>query len=113
MKKKLSAGVVGWPVKHSVSPILHRFWLEENNVDGDYVLFTVMPNDFETFMRNLPHENIQGLNITLPYKQEALKFCDRIDVAAKRTGAVNTIVIDHNRKLLGTNTDIYGFVQMN
>ena len=111
MKKKLNAGVVGWPVKHSISPILHRFWLEENNVNGDYVLFTVMPNDFESFMRNLPHENIKGLNITLPYKQEALKFCDRIDAAAKRAGAVNTIVIDHNRKLLGTNTDIYGFVQ--
>ena len=111
MKKKLSAGVVGWPVNHSISPILHRFWLVENNVDGDYVLFTVMPNDFETFMRNLPNENIKGLNITLPYKQEALKFCDRIDTAAKRAGAVNTIVIDPNRKLLGTNTDIYGFVQ--
>jgi shikimate dehydrogenase len=111
MTKKLKAGVVGWPVKHSISPILHRFWLEENKINGEYGLFTVMPDKFEAFMLNLPHENIKGLNITLPYKQEALKFCDSIDAAAKRAGAVNTIVIDRDRKLFGTNTDIYGFVQ--
>ena len=111
MTKKLKAGVVGWPVKHSISPILHRFWLEENKINGEYGLFTVMPDKFEAFMLSLPHENIKGLNITLPYKQEALKFCDSIDAAAKRAGAVNTIVIDRDRKLFGTNTDIYGFVQ--
>ena len=111
MKRKFNAGVVGWPVKHSISPVLHRFWLEENNVDGDYALFTVKPKDFAVFMQNLPYENIEGLNITLPYKQEALKFCDSIDAAATRAGAVNTIVINSDRKLLGTNTDTYGFVQ--
>ena len=111
MKKKLSAGVVGWPVKHSISPVLHRFWLETNKLYGDYALFSVMPNNFNAFMKSLPHKNIRGLNITLPYKQEVLKFCDSIDDAATRAGAVNTIVINHDRKLLGTNTDIYGFVQ--
>src|SRR5579871_2303963 len=87
------AGIMGWPVAHSRSPLLHGFWLHENRIDGAYVPLPVRPADLERALRALPILGFRGCNLTIPHKQEALRLVDRVDPAARRIGAVNTVVV--------------------
>jgi shikimate dehydrogenase len=103
------AGIMGWPVAHSRSPVLHGFWLAETGIDGAYVPLPVRPGDLEAALRALPLLGFRGCNLTIPHKQAALRIADRIDPLAKRIGAVNTIVVAENGALEANNTDIFGF----
>jgi shikimate dehydrogenase len=103
------AGVIGWPVSHSLSPRLHGYWLKKYSVDGSYEAIAVEPKNLETFIRTLKNTYI-GANVTLPHKEVMLPLLDVIDDTAKAIGAVNTIVVK-NGKLYGSNTDAYGFSQ--
>ncbi|HEX4261747.1 MAG TPA: shikimate dehydrogenase [Acetobacteraceae bacterium] len=103
------AGVIGWPVAHSRSPRLHGFWLERMGIDGAYVPLPVRPGDFEPAVRGLLAAGFRGGNVTLPHKQAAFAICDARDDAARRAGAVNTLVFEGG-KILGRNTDGPGFV---
>src|SRR5579875_2386670 len=103
------AGIMGWPVAHSRSPLLHGFWLHENRIDGAYVPLPVRPADLERALRALPILGFRGCNLTIPHKQEALRLVDRVDPAARRIGAVNTVVVAADGSLEASNTDIYGF----
>jgi shikimate dehydrogenase len=103
------AGVMGWPVGHSRSPRLHGFWLERYAIDGAYVPMAVAPEKLAQALRALPALGFAGCNLTVPHKEAALGLVDRVDDAARRIGAVNTVVVDGSGQLNGSNTDGFGF----
>jgi shikimate dehydrogenase len=102
------ACVIGWPVSHSLSPVIHGYWLKEHGLEGEYVKEPVEPANFESFFKNLPAHGFIGANITVPHKIEAFRLCELRDSAAKAIGAVNTVWLEGS-KLAGSNTDAYGF----
>ena len=102
-----SAGVIGWPVAHSKSPRIHRFWLAKLGIDGDYGRFAVAPDRLGDALRALPALGLAGVNVTVPHKVAALVHLDRIDPLAVRVGAVNTVVVADG-ELVGYNTDVDG-----
>jgi len=87
------AGIMGWPVAHSRSPLLHGFWLAETGTDGAYVPLPVRPEHIEQALRALPILGFRGCNLTIPHKQRALQVADRVEPSARRIGAVNTIIV--------------------
>jgi shikimate dehydrogenase len=105
------AGVMGWPVAHSRSPLLHGWWLRRYAIDGAYVPLAVRPERLEQAIRALPALGFAGCNLTIPHKEAALRIVDRADAAARRIGAVNTIVVGADGDLSGSNTDAFGFVE--
>jgi len=105
------AGIMGWPVAHSRSPLLHGFWLAEAGIDGAYLPLPVRPEDIAQALRALPVLGFRGCNLTIPHKQSALAAVDRIEPLARRIGAVNTIVVAPDGALEASNTDIFGFCQ--
>ncbi len=102
-----SAGVIGWPVAHSKSPLIHRFWLAKLGLDGDYGRFPVMPEHLGAALRALPALGLAGVNVTVPHKVAALAHLDRVDPLAASVGAVNTVMVEDGR-LVGYNTDVAG-----
>jgi shikimate dehydrogenase len=104
------AGVVGWPVGHSLSPRLHGFWLDRHSLDGAYLPLAVEPENFESALRGLVDLGFRGVNLTIPHKQAALALCDDIAPLAVRIGAVNTLVFEDGR-ISGSNTDGFGFLE--
>ena len=105
------AGIFGWPVAHSRSPLLHGFWLDHYGIDGAYVPLAVAPEHFQQVLRILPRMGFVGANVTLPHKEAALGVMDEADSLAQRIGAVNTVVVREDGSLFGSNTDAYGFVE--
>jgi shikimate dehydrogenase len=103
------AGIMGWPVAHSRSPLLHSFWLEETGIDGAYLPLPVRPEHIEQALRALPILGFRGCNLTIPHKQAALSVVDRVEPLARRIGAVNTIIVARDGTLEARNTDAYGF----
>lgn len=103
------AGVIGWPVGHSLSPRLHNYWLALHGIDGAYVPLPVAPAHVAQALRILPRLGFRGVNVTVPHKEAALAAVDRLDDVARRIGAVNTIVFGDDGSLAGGNTDAYGF----
>ena len=85
------ACVMGHPVAHSRSPMLHDYWLRTLGIDGSYEFADVAPEDFESFFRNLSRNGFVGGNITRPHKEAAFRLVDRREPAADRIGAVNTV----------------------
>jgi shikimate dehydrogenase len=105
----IRAGVMGWPVEHSRSPLLHGFWLKQHAIDGAYVLLPVRPEELARSLRSLAAQGFAGCNLTIPHKEAALAIVDEVDAAAARIGAVNTVVVRHDGTLEGRNTDAFGF----
>lgn len=103
------AGIVGWPVAHSRSPRIHGFWLDRHAIDGAYVPLAVRPEDFAPALRGLRAAGFAGVNVTIPHKLAAFALCDVVDEAARRAGAVNTIIF-HADHIEGANTDGFGFL---
>jgi len=104
------AGITGWPVRHSRSPRLHGFWLERYGIDGAYVPLPIAPADFPAAVRGLMLAGFAGVNVTIPHKVAAFAICDEVDESARRAGAVNTLVFG-NGKIIGSNTDGWGFLE--
>ena len=109
-KAKL-AGVMGWPVGHSRSPLLHNHWISTLGLEAAYVPLPVRPEDFEQALRALPRLGFLGANVTVPHKEAAFGLCDKLDDAARRIGAVNTLVFRKDGTIEGRNTDAIGFVE--
>lgn len=105
------AGVMGWPVKHSLSPRLHGYWIKEYGISASYDLLPVAPENLEHALGSLLLNGYAGCNLTLPHKEKALPLVDRLTPAAAAIGAVNTVVVEPDGRLLGDNTDVYGFLQ--
>lgn len=104
------AGVLGWPVAHSRSPLLHGTWLERHRIDGAYLPLPVRPERFADSVRALADLGFRGANVTLPHKEAAFALCDRLAPSAERAGAVNTLVFRDGR-IEGSNTDGFGFLE--
>ena len=102
------AGIIGWPVAHSRSPLLHGIWLARHGIDGAYVPLPVAPGDVGAVIAGLRKAGFAGINVTIPHKIEALAACDRVSPFARRAGAVNTLVF-RDGQVAGDNTDGYGF----
>lgn len=105
------AGVMGWPIDHSLSPRLHGYWLTRYGIDGVYVPLAVDPRNFREAMRGLAALGFAGTNVTLPHKEAAFAMMDELSAAALRVGAVNTVVVREDGTLYGTNTDGFGFIE--
>lgn len=105
------AGVMGWPVSHSLSPRLHGHWLERHGIDGVYVPMPVRPEDVELAFRALPRLGFLGWNVTVPHKEAAFRLVDERDAAAERIGAVNTVLVVADGRTRGLNTDGLGFLR--
>ncbi|MBT3360726.1 MAG: shikimate dehydrogenase [Rhodospirillales bacterium] len=103
-----TACLIGWPVKHSKSPIIHGHWMERHGIDGGYRLEEVSPDDFTDFVENLAAHGYVGCNVTIPHKELALAASEP-DERARAVGAANTLWLDEGR-LRSTNTDVEGFV---
>ena len=103
------AGIMGWPVSHSRSPLLHGFWLDETGTDGAYIPLPVRPEHIAQALRALPVLGFRGCNLTIPHKQTALSVADRVEPSARRIGAVNTIIVAPDGTLEARNTDVFGF----
>ena len=105
------AGVMGWPIAHSRSPLLHGHWLRTLGIDGAYVPLAVPPHLFETAFKALPSLGFRGCNVTLPHKERALALADTADATARKIGAANTIVVGDDDTLKASNTDAFGFLE--
>lgn len=105
------AGVIGWPVEHTKSPRLHTYWLQKHGLDGAYIPMAVAQEKLEQALRALSVLGFRGCNVTIPHKEEAMKYVDKIDPIAKRVGALNTIIVRENGMLEGQNTDVFGFTE--
>ncbi len=105
-----SACVIGWPVEHSRSPAIHRYWLKRYRIDGAYEKEKVAPEDLARFLGALGARGYAGANVTLPHKEAALRLAAFADEAASAIGAANTLWLDGEGKLHASNTDSYGFM---
>lgn len=105
------AGLLGWPVAHSRSPVIHNYWLAKYGLSGRYVLFNVPPERLADALKGLSALGMRGCNVTTPHKQAVMPLIDHVDPLAKRIGAVNTIVVEEDGSLKGFNNDGNGFVQ--
>jgi shikimate dehydrogenase len=102
------AFVAGWPVEHSRSPLIHRFWLARYRLEGDYVREAVPPAEAAGFLCSLEERGYIGGNVTVPHKEAAFAACATLTAVARRLGAVNTVWLDDGA-LCGDNTDAFGF----
>ena len=105
------AGVMGWPVAHSRSPLIHNYWLQKYGLTGSYVQLPVVPGTLATAIPGLKALGFKGCNLTIPHKVEAMAFMDELDIMARRMGAMNTIVVQADGSLKGFNNDGYGYIQ--
>ena len=105
MKKFL---VIGNPIDHSLSPKLHNYWIKQNKIDAIYEKQKMEDKDLENLIIQVKEKNINGINVTVPFKKSIIPFLDKLSDEAQKTQSVNTIYLDNN-KVIGHNTDIGGF----
>jgi len=106
----LLAGVMGWPVMHSRSPMLHNYWFREHGLAGSYVPLAIRPEGLGAALRALPALGFSGANLTIPHKQAALGIVDEVDPIAKRMGAISCVTVLESGSLAGSNNDSFGFI---
>jgi len=102
------AFVVGHPIAHSRSPLIHGYWLETLRIAGSYERIDIHPDAIGAFLAGLPGSGFAGGNVTIPHKEAAHRAADRLDEAAELIGAANTLWLEEGRLVAG-NTDAYGF----
>ena len=105
MKKYL---VIGNPISHSLSPELHNYWIKQNNIDAIYDKKKFNDNDLKNLILDVKKQTINGVNVTVPFKNKIIPYLDELSDEAKKTQAVNTIYLKE-KKVIGHNTDIEGF----
>ncbi len=104
------AFVIGHPIKHSRSPLIHGTWLSQYGIEGSYEPFDVAPEDLPRFIERLRDGEFAGGNVTIPHKEHVFGLCDSVDPLAKTIGAVNTLVRQADGRIHGFNTDYMGFL---
>ena len=100
--------VVGNPIEHSLSPLLHNYWIKKNGIDAIYDKQKLNEDELEQNILQIKEKKISGINITVPFKKAIIPFLDELSIEAKSTQSVNTIYL-RNDKVVGHNTDIFGF----
>ena len=106
MKKNF--GIIGNPVSHSLSPLMHNYWLKKYSVDATYSIIEAGEEDLPNIIKRLKDNSLSGINVTLPYKQKIINFIDKIINNAELTGSVNTLLQDKSGLIVGENTDVFG-----
>ncbi|MCA6249106.1 MAG: shikimate dehydrogenase [Phenylobacterium sp.] len=104
------AGVVGRPVRHSLSPVIHNAWLAAAGLDGAYVAFSLAPERFSAFVEGFRGGSLAGVNVTLPFKTDALAAADRVSPRAQAAGAANVLVFEADGSVTADNTDGEGLL---
>ena len=104
-------GLIGYPLGHSLSPLLHNNTIEREGLNYIYLPFPVEPDKLPAALEGFRAINVKGLNVTIPYKEEVISYLDRVDPLAARIGAVNTIVNEEG-VFTGYNTDLAGLIRM-
>lgn len=104
-------GLIGYPIQHSLSPWIHKQFLERTNLQGEYAIIEINPDsNFADEMKMLREKQLNGFNITVPYKEKILDYLDEMDEQASQIGAVNTVLCK-NDKWIGYNTDGIGYIR--
>ena len=109
--RPLQAGVMGWPIAHSKSPLIFAHWFAETGIMGTYTRLAVQPEEFANAFRTLRKSGFRGVNVTIPHKLTALQLADEASPAARAIGAANTISFDASGRIFADNTDGYGFIE--
>jgi shikimate dehydrogenase len=104
------ACVIGWPIAHSRSPLIHGYWLDRYGIDGSYTKEEVRVEDVRSFLRGLENRRFVGCNVTVPHKDAAYEVADVKDPSALAVEAANTVWIE-NGEIACANTDTYGFMR--
>ncbi len=104
------AFVIGHPIKHSRSPLIHGSWLAEHGIDGSYEAIDVAPDALPAFIERLRQGEFVGGNVTIPHKEAVFALCDSVDPLARTIGAANTLVRQPDGRIHGFNTDYMGFL---
>jgi shikimate dehydrogenase len=107
----LLAGVMGCPVMHSRSPVLHNYWLARYGLAGSYVPLAIKRQDLRAALRALSPLGFSGCNLTIPHKEAALEMVDEVHPLARRIGAVNCVVVGADGRLEGQNHDGFGYIE--
>ena len=108
MKKKKFA-IIGSPVSHSLSPIMHNYWFKKYNIDAEYDLLDIDKSEIQNVIDKIKNKEIKGINVTLPYKKSVISFLSKTINDANETHSVNTVMLDEKNNLIGENTDVFGF----
>ena len=106
MTKKF--GIIGNPINHSLSPILHNYWFNKYSIDADYSVIEASDKDLPNIVDKIKNGKYVGINVTLPFKQKIINYIDKIVNDAELTGSVNTVLLDNDKTILGENTDVFG-----
>ena len=100
--------VIGNPIEHSLSPILHNYWIKNNGIDAIYKKQKLNENQLKEFVSQIREQKINGINVTIPFKKSVIPYLDELSIEARNTQSVNTIYLE-NDKIFGHNTDIIVF----
>ena len=106
MTKKF--GIIGNPIRHSLSPVLHNYWFEKYKIDAKYSIIEVTENNLPEIVKKIKNEELKGINITLPFKQKIVPHLDILVNDAEVTSSVNTVYLDKKKTIVGDNTDVFG-----
>jgi len=107
MKKK-SFAIIGSPITHSLSPVLHNYWFKKYNIKADYSLLDATEENLQHVIKKIKNKELSGINVTLPYKQKVIPFIDKLVNDAQHTNSVNTIFLNDDNIVIGENTDVFG-----
>ena len=106
MKKKY--GIIGNPIKHSLSPILHEYWFKKYKINAEYSIIEAKDKDLPEIVKKIKGNYYSGINVTLPFKQKIINYVDKVVNDAELTGSVNTLLLDNSQMVIGENTDVFG-----
>ena len=106
----IKAAVVGWPIHHSRSPLIHGYWLERYAINGSYDKLAIAPEEFAGFVRSLRESGYAGCNVTIPHKEAAFGLADDVSDEANAVGAANLLWLEDGR-VRASNTDTFGFIE--
>ena len=101
--------VIGNPIEHSLSPLIHNYWIKKNNINAIYDKKKLSNNDLKDLIVKIRERNISGVNVTVPFKKDVIPYLDQLTLDAETTQSVNTIQLTGDGKIVGHNTDIGGF----
>jgi len=101
-------GIIGNPINHSLSPVLHKYWFKKYNIDADYSIIEASDKDLPQIIEKIKQGYYSGINVTLPFKQKIINHVDKVVNDAELTGSVNTLLLNNNNTVIGENTDVYG-----
>ncbi|CAO6130166.1 AroE Shikimate 5-dehydrogenase [Candidatus Pelagibacterales bacterium] len=108
MKNRKNFLVIGNPIKHSLSPFLHNYWFYKNKINCEYKKLETTKSSIKKILNKVRKREIEGINVTIPFKNSVIKYLDILKGDALKTSSVNTIYLN-KKKLVGDNTDVYGF----